>query len=1558
MQFSNYLQVFFSCGKQKHVPTYNLSSLLAVGGYVGHVMQNAYIMSLEHGENSIDFAHYIDASSILLPFKEKLQKNIESQLVCPFMIFEQATTDIPPYFQRLENIIEFPIINESKNESSFKLTDVHMRLGNKVHADLFYEMSFLFYRTSVANRVSFYILRNILNDLLNLSCDKTIIFYGYASYSQAILVSLQAILQKYFEKCGLNNREVHYAIYQYNLQSELFTFKSEKHEKNSISNNNIQIYSTFEGDTEKTTAIVQIVPIGSTMTTFDKMRNKYIKDKKNEKSELYKNYNVVLVRSNNDEGKKIENDLWVSINSKDRLIEVNTDKMKDLYDNPIISFIMSKRAKWLSPIECVNCFPKDVRNELPLIETDPTSTVPTLQLRQKAKEYSENNHIGNNYRLFQLQDCVYYGHFIRGKNHNQFYIDTQKYIAKKTVKVEIKKWLEHERDKADKIEMENDIYTSPVLNVIFSPEHNTNVGFSQYVNAYYFKGLAEIISVNLDKQFRSNFICEHDAIRQTIERLLNDYEEMSEKKQTTVLNSTLLSGGPVRFYFVDDSIISGGNYYRARSLMQSLIPQKYRNEKYFSVFAKCFILVNRLSLSSLQAYTIMPENNYLSFCIINISNIRKQGDSCVGCKLEDEAKYLFLRSSTRSFANYWAKKSYDHRTLSFSMKILYKYGGTKAYVRLLLCHTLESINKRRSIAREGMKELFEFIVLQKYSEKLLYSDEKEVLEEALRVLAIEFDENLSKIKIIEQIIKMLSRPFFSYNYDNKKFVLQLLINFCEFMFSQKTDDDLVLVFSIIFISDMQSFYFVKDCLFDALSDVNSTYLLRKETIINVYKFTEKYVEYTSDIHCEYRNKKHTLSNCCYIEDTKDNVYPCAGSLVRCFWKKYAFYIHKVIDSGGDEVRALWLEHLLISGTEYNDDTLLVKQGITLPLYESLISLLGTDKKANTYFKEFCLEIFLQNSRLLFDGLEKTKDDTANNSNYNYFLQNVAKMRNLNIKWGNIQSKSYILKSEQELFNFFTREGKEIQTVKDKYKLFINYIHKMITEKYDIVENNLCIALLTQDVNIIPQKMDNLKFIESYIPQSHDLYQLSSTKYIIKQRILQALCTCDKNGMKEDYNDSRLKEDGYFLMCPDAELNINDDNIDYVTDKDSFFQPFFIIRFDNIPIRECVHLGRDAQPIAGVYLYVSFKFQSDAKGKEKVIPLLVMRDILIFRNSIMSILEKDFNSDLMQQDAHKTLVNAIFMHEKTVSHTSTSDDQLPTILWNIDKGNIDKDDYEWLLFRNYTNMKIAKLFNRTLLLFDQNGTETENDNSKQNAVEKQSPKLYINEDNNVQNIFSQPARSLMGDILDETDKRMKLCREIIEIFNVIEKDGKLVTPHCKNSKGYFNKELLKCVIFDIFLSCAKYWHQGADFLYRIENLKEYKKGYEELFVNNKENDYSINYDRLRCKLLLQRQNNYLIIINPINTISNRILNNANTLNKMIKIQLANPFDSFDGHMSLFTIYNYIKNNAGEEPDFEYILFKELPNEWQVNLQNHWEYKLNDESVWFVSKLPIFKKEDYQ
>jgi hypothetical protein len=1571
------LQVFFSCeGSEKSNP--NQATL--AGNNVGHVVQNAYIMSLEHGEKSFDSSHYRNASDILYLYRSMLAAPETAIPVCPFTVFEYPEDrgnkdNLPQFYRILGNIANRELTLNSKEKRGYLFKNIHIRLGNKVHADSFYEMSFLFHRTSVANRIAFYIIRNLENILTEIAekGERDLVFYGYASYSQSLVFSLREMLAEYFK--GRNGVNIYYASYQYNIQSE-----------SGFDRAPIQIYSTWKNsDSGKPTAVIQIVPIASTLTTFDKMWAQYKKERKREDPMLLANYTVFLVRDKgsvsgthhassippgedlftvveyekpkvmSDDITLIEADLWKSIDKTKRTVTVDTEKLLELKDCSQISYIFSAGSSWSKPINCQKCFPEKVWDEIPLIETDRTSTVPAFQFYLNTSENKlddlENNVLpveetgpvldDIKVRFEEMKDCVYYGHIVRGTNHYQYYFYTQKYIARPRIQQLVIKWLIDEREKDAQRRQEQKNGT-PVLNVIFAPEHNTNAGFSQLVNAHYFNGTAEIVSINVHKQFRSNFIGEHNALRQTIEQLFA--EEFA-----------------VRFYFVDDGIITGESFQRANSLLLSLLPKKQRDSytvesRQKSIFEKVFCLINRLSDTSKEAYVACQKNNFLSFCDIHISNMRTQGDSCVGCKFEEESKYLLKRSSTKTFAEYWEKKTRDYKTVSFDdMDKMNEHGGSKAFVRFVMNHVAETIiNKDKQNYKEAINKFFN-IILNTSGNSEAHDGESILIKVAYESLRGDFDNDTQRtIYLVQNAIKVLSRPFLSYNFDFKKEVYKLLICMSEVILSNEIMHsgykEIIRGIKDLFPGEADesdsTLIFLKDFLFEALADMKSNYLLREHVIKNVYRYI----------------LRHNFGD----------------EQIRNFWYKYAFLIHYMIDSGGDETRSLWMEYLFSHGAEYRpnqDNGTSPQKGASFPLFDAIVSSgknsvdMPDLERKKEIFKEFYMEIFLQNTRLIFDGIKKwkggkdvrsnTTSDQDTQSNTNYFLDTFTRFREWDFGWAGLPGYKDICVTERKLFHLIKTEGHQTKNALKKYEILLIRIKKTINEKYDIERNTMRFAIVVQN-KTDKIDMNHLDFI-SVDFRENPPHSSSGAKYIIKQRIMWAA--------EEEYKKKsnccmhgNLEQNDYVVITAENENSPETpDKFDQETDDNSYRKPFIIIRFDKKSIEE---ESIEKELIENVYLYVSFDFKADS-FKRNVVPFLVLRDILAYRNRIITMLEKDFNSHLMQTYAKIASENDVIRHEKAVSHTSTSDDQLSALIWNkIEKTDtFDKydplDNYVWLLFRNYTNQKIAKIFNQTLL-YHENGQKN---NLKQ--------RLYLQEDDiDSANSFSSFSRKAekFGDIWDENDKRVKMCEAFTEISGVADIKDSLIRS---GQDGYFVKEYLKCILFDIILTGAKYWNENTDFLSRIEELMKAKKNYSktrtEYGSNNNDEILKLamdSYGELMYRVLFMREDKNLIIINPVNPIDNNILNTHKWQNENIYRRLTDPLDCFDGHMSMLAISKYLKNNlyqdnAGKNTTKENKWFEyKLPNEltYQNRLKTLFNGYFDKVTLWFVSTLPLFDSQE--
>ncbi len=942
-RFPKNLQLFLST----EILENNMTQLHLIGLSYGTTLQNSYVIAMSNGVDSISDKEYHIISELIAPFLKK-NNNVDGVLLAPFSSFIHCKKDTHItnlFFEKIR-------LNAEKDMTSgdgYKIKGSHTRLGNKIHIDAFYEMSYLFYRTILANRVAFEIIRSIINDNVIDIVNDNILFYGYASYSQAILMSLINILRIYKEKCQSNSK-TDYAIYQYNLQSE-------------SSAEEIQVYLNNREEINCEFKVVQVVPISSTLTTFEKMWAKfnsiYNKDNKN-KFVLFHNHTVMWIR---DDLNKKHEELKTYPNS-----EIDVDIENEYFEAPEngivkakfndscpcnkISYIIVGHSYWERPDKCKKCYPNELINEIPLVETDPTSTVPSQQIYLKSnliKEFDMDRENIN--RLSKTKGFIHYLHVKRGKNHFQYYIDTHGYFSQ--VENEVKEWL-MTLSNSSQIQL-----SAPYLNIIFSPEHNTNVGFSQYVNAYYFNGNAEIISINEDKEFRSNFICEHSSLKNIIANLFkNFYTDGSNLK-------------PVRFYFVDDNIITGATFHKSNSLLLSIIPEQYQKLYATNVFEECFFLIDRLSDSSKRVF-VYPTNKFHSFCHIDVSNTRKQGDSCIGCKLLLDAKKLLTISATHYSSDYWSKKIVEYQATSFD-KIDDK-ADKCSYYMMILSHILNCLFKSNPSQNEDIYYKIIISVFKYFAYiKINPNDDEEqkiyrILDEYASICFSVADDSDKRL-ILECLIKTLTRPFFTFNQAIKKQTLKLIIMLSNLILNKASDTEKEFfdIQKIYILYDVPSklISFLISILFRAFVDLHSTYLIRKETMVFVLRF------------CSYITKEVEVKE---DYDLEKAIYD--------FWMKYSVYIQKVINCSSDETRSLWLEHLILCGDEKE------KTSLEYNKYKSFFETITSELEINLQpsirdsFRRFCNEIFINNGHILYQGVKQISEnkDENNNITNSYFLK--------------------------------------------------------------------------------------------------------------------------------------------------------------------------------------------------------------------------------------------------------------------------------------------------------------------------------------------------------------------------------------------------------------------------------------------------------------------------------------------------------------------------------------------------------------------------------------------
>lgn len=1637
-----------------------------IGSTIKQAVINAVEIAVEHG--SPLFRPYDSVCSAYIASLSALSDSNDKIVVVPFDILVPYNPDsnVSIFEKRTLGMVEERI--DSADNCGYKLVDTHTRLGSKVHIRSFYEMSFLFYRTTIANRIAFKVFKIFskeLNDLIDpkLLTIKPIMYYSYSSYSKAIVTSLVEITKLYLDgaikkynemyskldgeelrkKIKHAQAQVAFASYQYNLQSEtkmdaiqlFFSFSNDYSGAELLDDPSISSSVGKLLKLKEDINLVTIVPISSTLTTFDKMLEKLYSYREASSSGnfvLVKNFTAFWVGDckGGSTGNKIfpsdiEYDYWSEADSMSKCITIRTDSEKGLRllnGDPKIYYLMRAVTVWEHPLKCKLCFPNEhgLINEVPLVETDLTSTVPSQQIRSEIAYRSQlfidrllekrrklhkgisdspdkSKVGGNNHRITLLRDCVYYGHIERGKNHFQYYISTQDFFYKDEVREEIREWLYGLRLENE----QNDRIKSPRLKIIFSPEHNTNVGFAQYVNTYYFNGTAEIISINEDKEFRTNFICEHESIRRTIERL---------HKQQEIFDRD----NPVEFYFVDDNINTGDTIKKANSFLRSLIPNEYIRLYSPVVIKKCFLLVDRLSDASKGSLVQSSDpSDCHSFVHIDISHMRRQGDSCVGCKLRADTKRLFNRSPMKITANYWAKKYLDLTPVDFDdvEKMSKLKNGNYAYERFVLSHIAQNFIFTDGVATRSSGEYYDSIIcifelimsigegksINKAPSNFLFTDLLEDLAENLSIpndisgkngeysVIEKAQHNKQAGRILcELLVKLLARPFFLYDFSfrNQMQTFLLILSECYLGIKRETDhinitrsclDDAVLFISESLFNNVEEdnykgflrknnrikrtvdlakrilclvgdgaqdiLYFYKDVLFESLADMKSTYLLRKSVIERV----ERLVETTfsdSGIICD------DLSCNCLL-----NPNQCLSKKAKkCFWITYYAHIHKIIDCNTDETHSLWFYYYMLTGKEITDDT-----NINVEANEIENSNRNVD-------------LFLLTSSLESDTMETFKTVLESKTTENkggaksYYLSNFSMQR----KWAKMNSTPD--NSSVEWLNFLkTKKGEQAgrqdkNPISLRYTTFADKLLKMLNElTRDKAEFYVAVLSAGGSEEFHADSGSRINFEEVHILSDASSFEntkfdIKQERYIIKDRILEAWnnerCALQSNGYHiELYNRGNGKNSRLY----DQNHPEYDDKHHIIND---YHKPYVIIYFDNPGDSEGNHgIGRKLSTLSKVFLYVGINNPEDMEA----LPFFVLRDILSCRGMIMNMLEDDFDGEIMQKHAKSVQEEIVITHERSASHMSTTDERgslqvfglgyvsdLNYILHPVDlktRRLIENDGVNcfqraelWLLFQNYVNGQIARLFNRSFSL----------NNSAIN--DEDVPKLYLEADEMLENdVFKQTARQF-SDLNISCDERFNMLKKVVHMHIDIAEDAKFFSASVNGKDFYYNCEFIKCILFDIFFSAIKYATTDASFLPRVDNLIWYYNS----FVPSGLHSY----------VFLLRENENLIILNNVN--ANRIdTSMSDRMNEEIYRRNHDPLDYGDGHMSLFTIRQFVlgirnlnkPNSSGKDncdTKFKYIILSDAK---QI-MQDH-NAQLDENAMkynhWFLTQLPIFMED---
>lgn len=545
------------------------------------------------------------------------------------------------YHKNLETVLQNDIHGD---DLGCCLRDVHVRVGS-VHLNTFFEGQLLFSNLYWYQIFAHYICETVLADK-KITPKMDILLYGYETYSEQMLFAAA-------QKLRVKRRRVYYAVFEnpkYITAAEL-------------SKQQVRYVDQMLNTAVQNLCVVYLYGIGTTLTTISRKMNTQLEhafQEKGKKELLDRAYRKGMVIVQISDEKRLQ------VNREKHTVSCQTAELDFLTDKAC-SYLVEIPTKWFPTKECRYCLrASSYLDERPLIQTNETSTVPMILIKpkQRAESKIRFKQDGNYTRSF-LQNPgsaqhLYYSHLNRGENHYQFYIRTaallNDYLQRDDKKLNA--WFQEIRKKeVEDVQKKG----TDQINIIVSPLHFSNESLVAAVNDRVFGGEAYIINFDVKKEFRDSFVAKFQNYLSALEMLRQD-------------------GGSVdlelNFYFVDDIILTGSTFSRAKSLISSMLGEFARGACgeasgiSVNLFKGIILLVNRNSKRTMcnyfsQSSLRKDENGCLvlpvyTFIELNTPAIRSYGDSCPICNKVVRIQTLEKESSLTYVEKHWREKTKYH----------------------------------------------------------------------------------------------------------------------------------------------------------------------------------------------------------------------------------------------------------------------------------------------------------------------------------------------------------------------------------------------------------------------------------------------------------------------------------------------------------------------------------------------------------------------------------------------------------------------------------------------------------------------------------------------------------------------------------------------------------------------------------------------------------------------------------------------------------------------------------------------------------------------------------
>lgn len=594
--------------------------------YINHKLKDIYI------DKNNDLCNIGDGRF------DKTGKEVLNRFIIPYDCLSGSMSR-NAFLCYVDNILNTPL--DEQNIGC--LVDMPTRIGSKLYIDHFYEADFLFQNSFFTDRFAFYAARDIISQAEPFG--NKMILVGYNYYSEVLI-----------------NRIKDYINYW--SPARVICVVTAVSEDNS---NGLKFKGCTSLNDGITYDVVTVVPIGSTLSTIDKVIANFRHSFGRYNIRFTYNYCSILIRDEVKEGKgdsrkttkctKMEK-CWKWKCVKENTVETIFSNAKKVH------FLLAKRSKWHHLIDKETFPPRKECSEYDEKEYNYWNEKYVNQTRNSALNirdyvkfpiaaipYLEGIDYYDSHRaaMKELSHFIYFGHILHNHDHHRYYFDINRYIidfeaktGQEKEQTQLNRWLRNELK-----DVNSGLYNSQYINVIVTPDPDSAPYLANLINEYVFNNNAYILFLNI-RDYHENIKTKHSFFR-----------------QLSFLSDKGTEACSVRYHFVDQALVTGESYQKTKSHMVAILGDP--TFKFYDIIT----IINRLSKDKYEE--IASGLNYdgkcgiFSYTHFFILPSKLPGSDCSLCRLRDYFEELKAHSVIRDCRKVIEANKFKYNEIPYSL---------------------------------------------------------------------------------------------------------------------------------------------------------------------------------------------------------------------------------------------------------------------------------------------------------------------------------------------------------------------------------------------------------------------------------------------------------------------------------------------------------------------------------------------------------------------------------------------------------------------------------------------------------------------------------------------------------------------------------------------------------------------------------------------------------------------------------------------------------------------------------------------------------------------------